>query len=126
VVLAVAAAVWFVRLRRYGGQAAQIQLDAIRTTRQEHAQQELQVRMTAQNILFRNLRVGKVGPGRGAGVAAGPFPGASFRIRRMRLRILGSPRVLPVGQLPVVVALRRGTRGARQAEVVAVSCVYVV
>jgi hypothetical protein len=31
VVLAVAAVVWFVLLRRYGGQGAQVQLDAIRT-----------------------------------------------------------------------------------------------
>ena len=30
-VLAVAAVVWFVLLRRYGGQGAQVQLDAIRT-----------------------------------------------------------------------------------------------
>jgi hypothetical protein len=97
VVLAVAAAVWFVRLRRYGGQAAQIQLDAIRTTRQEHAQQELQVRMTAQNILFRNLRVGWVGHGRGVRVAPGPFPVPARRTRRADFSAPGSPRVFPVG-----------------------------
>ena len=54
---------------------------------------------------------GKVGPGRGAGVATGPFPGAPFRTRRMRLRIPGSPRVLPVSQLPVVVVAGVGVQG---------------
>ena len=53
----------------------------------------------------------KVGPGRGVGVSTGPFPGAPFRTRRMRLRIPGSPRVLPVGQLPVVVVAGCGVQG---------------
>lgn len=54
---------------------------------------------------------GQVGPGCGAGVATGSFPGGPFRTRRMRLGIPGSPRVLPVGQLPVVVVAGCGVQG---------------
>jgi putative transposase len=60
---------------------------------------------------FSTWNDGKVGPGRGAGVATGPFPGAPFRTRRMRLHIPGSPRVLPVGQLPVVAVAGVGGPG---------------
>jgi hypothetical protein len=54
---------------------------------------------------------GQVGPGCDAGVATGSFPGGPFRTRRMRLGIPGSPRVLPVGQLPVVVVAGCGVQG---------------
>ena len=69
---------------------------------------------TMRAVLGRACEPGttsKVGPGRGAGVATGPFPEAPFRTRRMRLGIPGSPRVLPVGQLPVVAVAGPGVQG---------------
>jgi hypothetical protein len=52
----------------------------------------------------------EVGHERGAGVATGPSLVTPSRTRRMRLRIPGSPRVLPVGQ-PLVAAAGVGVQG---------------
>ena len=54
-------------------------------------------RVDGARVLTGLLQFGEIGPGRGAGVATGPFPGTPFRTRRMCFRIPGSPRVLPVG-----------------------------
>jgi hypothetical protein len=51
-----------------------------------------------------------VGSGRGAGLAASPFPRPARRTRRAILTATGSPRVLPVGQ-PLVAAAGFGVHG---------------
>jgi hypothetical protein len=53
----------------------------------------------------------EVGPGRGSGVTTGPFLWAPSRTRRVPLGTSGSPRALPVGQLPVVAAAGTGVHG---------------
>lgn len=54
---------------------------------------------------------GWVGPGRPAGIAPGGFPRPARRTRRACLHAPGAPRVLPVGQPPVVATAGFGVHG---------------
>ena len=66
--------------------------------------QDTSQRVDSAGVLTGSLQLGEIGPGRGAGVTTGPFPGALSRTRRADLSAPGFPRVLPVGQ-PLVVAV---------------------
>jgi hypothetical protein len=61
-------------------------------------------------VVTGSLQLGEIGPGRGAGVATGPFRGVLSRTRCADLSAPGSPRVLPVGQ-PLVAVAGVGVQG---------------
>lgn len=57
------------------------------------------------------LRLGWVGPGRGAGLAASPFPRPARRTRRACLYATGASRALAGGRPPVLATAGRGVHG---------------
>lgn len=65
--------------------------------------------MTARGLI--TAVCGWVGPGRGSGLAASPFPRPARRTRRACLHATGAPRALAGGQPLVLATAGRGVHG---------------